>query len=94
MREYYQGNKTEIKEKQKEYKQANRTEIAEYQKEYRQANKTELIEKSKKYNQANKMKLAERQLKKFECECSCILTKGNLPKHRKTNKHLKLMNSK
>ena len=64
--------------------------IAERDKEYRQVNKVKLAEYNREYNQADKGKRKE----KVTCECGCILAKGALIKHKKTNKHLKLMQSK
>lgn len=63
-------------------------------------NRSELGEKeydkqySKRYNTENRDKINEKQNQKVKCECGCIVSRGNLSTHRKTKKHLKLMENK
>jgi len=52
--------------------------------------KEETKEYYKKYRKQNKEKLAE----KITCECGCQIRKYDIPRHRKTQKHLKLMELK
>jgi len=39
----------------------------------------------------NKIRFREKQRVITTCECGCNVSYGNLPRHRKTDKHLKLM---
>ena len=36
----------------------------------------------------------ERNAERISCECGCALTRGFLPRHRKSKKHIELMNDK
>jgi hypothetical protein len=68
--------------------------VKEYKKQYYTDNKEKKIEYYNQYRTDNKDKLAEQQKQKVTCECGCISTRGNLPRHRKSLKHLKLMENK
>jgi len=107
--EYYQKNKEKIAEKQSEYHQNNKEKIAEYGAEYRQKNKEKITEKqAKKYQKnkekiaeysakiykKNKEKIAEKNAEKVECECGCVISKGNLLRHSKSAKHKRLIEQK
>ena len=85
--EYRQEHKIKIAEKQKEYNQEHKAENAIYQKEYKQENKIKISEKMKDYYLTKKEELSE----KVTCECGCIVNKCCLTRHRKTKKHLTLM---
>ena len=63
----------------------------EYNEEYREQNKEHIKEQRKEYQQKNKEQIAERNKKKVSCECGCIIRKYELPRHKKTNKHLALI---
>jgi hypothetical protein len=73
---YYQNNKDMILEKRKQYRQYNADIISEYQKQYRQNNADILSEKGK---------------QKIICDCGSEISKHSLLKHKKTQKHLKLL---
>ena len=60
----------------------------EYMKEYRQANRETILETVKKYQQANKELISEKRKQPVECECGCVIKKGDLAKHKRTKKHL------
>ena len=89
---YYENNIEAIKE----YRENNKEKIAEYDKEYREKNKERLTEykkqHSKIYRENNKEKIKEKKSKKITCDCGCIITNHSLAKHKKTNKHLALIN--
>ena len=92
-KEYYQDNKDKIKEyyqtnkdESKEYYQKNKDKI----KEYYQTNKDKIKEYYKVYYvEKNKDKLKE----KVTCECGCSINKNNILRHKKSKKHLDLMNN-
>jgi hypothetical protein len=87
--EYYTNNKDKLLEKQKQYYTNNKEELSKYYKQYYTDNKDKLLEQQKQYYMDNKDKLAKK--KKVTCECGCISTRGHLSRHKKTKKHLKLM---
>ena len=43
-------------------------------------------------NEEYRLTKLEKQKEKITCECGTILAKGNLPHHKKTKKHINLMN--
>ena len=55
----------------------------EKKKEYREKNKEQIAEKKKNDYEKNKEKLTE----KVECECGCIVSRGWLTAHKKSQKH-------
>ena len=59
----------------------------EYQKKYREDNK----EKNKKYKKQYYEKNKDIIKKVITCECGCDITKGSILRHKKTKKHLKLI---
>jgi hypothetical protein len=75
----------------KEYYQDNKEKIAEKDKKYRENNKEHKKDYEKNYYQNNKELIAEKKKVKVTCECGCIINKGDLAKHKKTPKHIKLM---
>jgi len=70
------------------YQTAGRTK-KEYQSIYSEKNK----DKKKKYRENNKEKICEKASEIIICECGCSITKGNRTHHKKTNKHLNLINA-
>jgi len=80
-----------FKEKRKQYVSTNKESIKEYQHDYypqyAEKNKEKLAEYHKTWQQNNKDNIN----KKITCECGCISSRSNLPRHRKSKKHLKLM---
>ena len=56
-------------------------------------NKNYYEEKIKKY-QEQKIKVYEWRKKKRECECGCLISNKKFYLHKKSKKHLKLMNEK
>ena len=58
--------------------------------EHYEQNRDELLEQNKAYYEKNKDKILEKNSQQITCECGCIITKGNLTAHRKTQKHLLL----
>ena len=50
-----------------------------------------LKEKNKQYREKNKEKIKTQRSQKVTCECGCVVAKGALYKHRKSKKHINLM---
>jgi hypothetical protein len=86
--EYRQENSEQLKEMYKEYREKNPEKIKESRKKFNNMNRDQINEKSNQYYHENRKKILEKCKEKITCECGCELTKSNLPKHRKTKKHL------
>jgi len=59
--------------------------------EHRQDNRELLLENQKKYYQNNKEELLTKKKIKINCECGCIIARTCISKHRKTKKHINLL---
>ena len=92
-KQYYEENKEYLDNKQKEYKEKNKETIKKYQEEYRNnlENKERKKETNKLYREENKEAIEERKKKPFLCECGCTIQWNEKARHRKTQKHIKLM---
>ena len=67
---------------------------AEYNKVYNQVNKEAISKNKKVYGENNKDKIKTRVREKITCECGCVVCRGDISTHRKTKKHINLMNNK
>ena len=85
---WYEENKDKIKE----YNEENKDKLKQYQQNYYEENKDKLLCRINKYNEENKDKIKEKQLQKVKCDCGCVVSKNNLSTHKKSPKHIKLMN--
>jgi len=90
--------KEELKERDKvnhhNYQQNNKEAICERKKVHYQNNKDVLCERSRVYQQNNKEAIKVRLSAKITCECSCEIRRGDILRHRKSKKHIDLMNNK
>ena len=108
-KEYYEENKNEISEKKKIFYKENKDEILEKKKIYREKNKKKQSEKDKVFYKENKNEILAKKkifykenkdeiLEKYKvnviCECGSEIRKKSLYKHKKTKKHIKLMETK
>ncbi len=75
----------------KKYNEDNKEYIKEYKKNYNENNKEQIVETKKKWYENNKEQILEKKKEKVTCECGCMVSKRNLVKHQKTNKHLELI---
>ena len=106
---YYENNKEVITEKGKVYQQVNKEAIAQQKKVYQQVNKEAITEQRKNYEQVNKEAIAKRKKVQYQinkdkiktrvsakitCECGCVICHGDIARHRKSKKHIDLMNNK
>lgn len=78
----------------KQYRNKNKDKIVEQKKQNYIQNKDKLLEQQKQYNFKNKDKISEQKRQKTTCQCGCIVNKSDLPRHKKSNKHIKLMEKK
>jgi len=63
-------------------------------KEWYEDNKKKLLEKQKKYTEDNREEINKKQKKKIECECGVLVLRTGLARHRKSLKHIKLLEEK
>jgi len=75
----------------KEYYQDKREEILKEKKNYHIENRNKRIEYNKEYRKNKKEEIAERRKEKITCECGSIVSLIVIARHRKSNKHEKLM---
>ena len=90
-KEYYQENKEYINNRNKLYQENNKDKLLEYSKQYREENKEHKKETDKAYKEANKEKIKERKTQPFLCECGCTIQWDEKARHKRSKKHLKLM---
>lgn len=62
-----------------------------YHQQWRDQNKESIKNSQQKYNENNKDKLIQNRKVIVTCECGCKTTKQNMTRHKKSNKHLKLL---
>jgi len=75
----------------KQYREQHRDELIEKSKQYREQNRDEIREYKKQYREQHREELREKGRQKVTCECGCDVAKYCLTKHRKTTKHILLM---
>jgi hypothetical protein len=73
-----------VEEWQKTYKD----EYAKQQKQYYLDNKDKIAERNERYYLDNKDKILSQMSPKIQCECGAIVSKGYLPKHKRTQRHI------
>ena len=88
---YRLENKQKRKETQAKYYIEHKEEIKEYHVKYKKEHKEEIKEREAKYYTEHKDEIKEKNREKVTCECGAIVTKGNLKRHQKSPKHIRLM---
>ena len=73
------------------YHSANKETRLEQMKVYRSENKEKMTEYYKEYRSENKEKIEAKAAVKITCECGCIVRKGNISTHKRSQKHINLM---
>jgi len=91
VKEYREDNKEIIKAKMCEYREANKEQIKVKAREHYRANKEAINAKMREYKEANKEAINAKRAEKIQCECGASVSRCNISKHRKTDKHIKLM---
>ena len=90
-KEYYKDNKETLIAKNLERYHANKEAIKAKHREYHAANKETLNAKNRERYEANKEAINAKRAEKIQCECGASVSRCNISKHRKTDKHIKLM---
>ena len=94
IKKYSESHKEEKKVSDKKYRETNKEEISVKKKEYRETHKEEIKVNDKKYRESHKEEISVKKKEKVECECGSIVASACLSGHKKTPKHLKLVNNK
>jgi hypothetical protein len=77
----------------KQYKDDFKEKFDKYHKDYREINKEIIAQNDKAYYEKNKEEKLKRQKQEVKCECGCSITFCHLQRHRRTKKHIDLMNN-
>jgi hypothetical protein len=104
MKQHYEDNKENIKDKKKQDYKDNKGNIKDYNKQWRENNKDKLKDYNKQYNDDNKDQrkqyymdnkdqIKENKSKKCTCECGAIIQRCIKSQHIKTMKHQKYLNT-
>ncbi len=92
-----ENNKEELSAKKKIYDDKNRDKINAKRREWRENNRDRIHAIDKLWREKNrdklKAKISARNCKIITCECGCDVSRGGIASHRKTKKHLNLMES-
>ena len=73
---------------EKEHRDDNREQKKENSKKYYQKNKEQLLENVNKYRDENREQINKKDREKITCKCGCICSRGSMPAHKKSKKHL------
>ena len=76
------------------YRQNNKELVREQEKLAYERNRDQKSEHKKVYYQNNKDKIKVDSAVKITCECGCVIRRGDIARHRKSKKHIDLMNNK
>ena len=94
--EYIQGNECINKyiagRSKKQYSEDNKEYFAKLSKEYRVKNRERIQKQRANSYQSKKEEIKVKQMTKVLCECGTMSPYGHLARHKKTEKHLKLLN--
>jgi len=90
-KEYSKQYTEQNKDKIKQYKDKHKDEIKQYCEQYYEKNKNILNEYKKHWYDQNKNKISEKNKQKVTCACGCVIVKRCLTQHRRTKKHINLM---
>lgn len=93
IKEYYEDNQEILLKYQKKYQKKNKEKISKKQKEYREKNRDKIEKYYEEYYEQNKDKILKKQQEKITCECGSILSKNHLSRHKRSQKHIKYVNS-
>ena len=95
-RAYTNRQSFNFKQKRKQYKIQYKLDNDEFIKKndkiYRDNNKEKIREKDRIYYNKNREKRLEQNKVEIMCECGCLIRKVTKSRHKKSKKHLKLMN--
>jgi hypothetical protein len=85
--QYYRDNLEKRKEYDRQYRRANAEKYKQEKKEYRRINS----DKIKEYRRANSEKLNQYIAEQITCECGAVIARGGNARHKRTKKHMDIM---
>ena len=91
--EWYNDKKEDILRKQKENRDNNIVEFREKEKNYINNNKDKKREADRKYREKHNEEIKEIRRIKVSCECGAVVSKLNLPRHKRSNTHQKYIDT-
>jgi len=92
--QYREEHKDQIKEYQVKYREEHKDQISQQKKQYREENVEQVRERKKRYYEQNKEKISLKDKQRIICECGCEINRIESSRHRKSQKHIKLMETK
>ena len=90
-KQYYDQYKDKYTEYKKQWYEQNRDEHKEKMNQYYYQHKDEYNENKKQYYEQHRDEIREKRRQRVTCECGCDVAKYCLSRHRKTTKHILLM---
>jgi len=63
-----------------------------YMRNYREINSEKLRCQDREYRENNKERIKKRKKEQIKCECGCITSRHSKARHKKSKKHIKLIN--
>lgn len=90
-KKYQDANRERILAQKREYYNKNLDKIRAYKKQYAQRNRDKKKLYNIKYREANLETIKNKLKQKIECECGALISRSNISLHRKTKKHINLM---
>jgi|DEB0MinimDraft_10_1074344.scaffolds.fasta_scaffold08956_3 hypothetical protein len=75
----------------KEYRENNKESISQKDKKYYEKNKNTINQKKKEYYETNRDEISKKVAEKVQCECGATVSRSGLSRHKKTDKHKKLL---
>jgi actin-related protein len=94
IRKYRVDNAEHIRECTKKYKERNAEHIKETTKKWREANVEKRREDLKQWRLVNGDKEKARKREKVECDCGLKTSRCGIARHKRTKRHMELMNAK
>jgi hypothetical protein len=93
-KEWREENHDELMIKKKAYREEHKDEINIKQTKFREDNREKLRKSYLKHYYENKEALQAYRSEKIVCECGCEISRNKLPRHKRSQKHIKLMENK
>jgi len=93
-KQYHIKNRKRIRETKRKYRKNNKEKLDKQNQEYRIKNREKILKQKKEYFIKNRENISKLKKEKVKCECGCILRKSDLARHKRSPKHINLLNQK
>ena len=81
----------ESSERSKKWITENKERFIKNMRKYNEKNKEKILQQKKQYRENNKEKIKQYKNEKIKCECGVYTNRSSIARHRKSKKHLKLL---